>query len=88
MDKNKDVLKNLDPEMIKETQEVINNLKGKSNQEIMEELIKLSNQKKQSGKKLTKEQSAAILQAMKECLPPNKRKQFEAMVKLMEMMNK
>ena len=70
----KDILNELDPEMIKEAKAVMEGLKGKSDQEILESLVKLAAQKKRSNKKLTKEQSAAILEAMKETLPPNQRK--------------
>ncbi|NLK97564.1 hypothetical protein [Defluviitalea saccharophila] len=83
----KDILNELDPEMIKEAKAVMEGLKGKSDQEILESLVKLAAQKKQSNKKLTKEQSAAILEAMKETLPPNQRKKFEALLQMMQMMN-
>jgi len=77
----------LDPEMIKEAKAVMESLKGKSDQEILESLVKLAAQKKKSNKKLTKEQSAAILEAMKETLPPNQRKKFETLLQIMQMMN-
>lgn len=83
----KDILNELDPEMIKEAKAVMEGLKGKSDQEILESLVKLAAQKKRSNKKLTKEQSAAILEAMKETLPPNQRKKFEALLQMMQMMN-
>ncbi|NLM13929.1 MAG: hypothetical protein GX209_09320 [Epulopiscium sp.] len=83
----KDILNELDPEMIKEAKAVMESLKGKSDQEILESLVKLAAQKKKSNKKLTKEQSAAILEAMKETLPPNQRKKFETLLQIMQMMN-
>ena len=81
------ILNELDPEMIKEAKAVMESLKGKSDQEILESLVKLAAQKKKSNKKLTKEQSAAILEAMKETLPPNQRKKFETLLQIMQMMN-
>lgn len=83
----KDVLSGLDPDMLKEAKDVMDGLKGKSDQEILESLVKLASQRKQSNKKLTKEQSAAILEAMKESLPPKQRKKFEAMLQMMNMIN-
>lgn len=83
----KDILNNLDPDMLRETKDVMSNLKGKSDQEVLETLVKLAAKKNQSGKKLTKEQSQAILTAMKESLPPNQRKKFEAVLQMMEMLN-
>ncbi|HHW67608.1 MAG: hypothetical protein PWP07_1154 [Epulopiscium sp.] len=83
----KDILNELDPDMVKEVKEVMESLKGKSEQEILESLVKLAAQKRKSNKKLTKEQSTAILQAMKEALPPNQRKKFEALLQMMQMMN-
>lgn len=83
----KDILNELDPEMIKEAKAVMESLKGKSDQEILESLVKLAAQKKKSNKKLTKEQSAAILEAMKETLPPNQKKKFETLLQIMQMMN-
>ena len=46
----KDLLKDLDPDMIKEANDVMNSLKGKSDEEILENLVKLAAQRKQSGK--------------------------------------
>ncbi|HOA79541.1 MAG TPA: hypothetical protein PKK61_00550 [Defluviitaleaceae bacterium] len=83
----KDLLKDLDPDMIKEANDVMNSLKGKSDEEILENLVKLAAQRKQSGKKLTKEQNEAILEAMKETLPPEQRKKFKAVLQMMKILN-
>ncbi|NLK20679.1 MAG: hypothetical protein GX308_01050 [Epulopiscium sp.] len=83
----KDVLSGLDPDMLQEVNDVMNNLKGKSEVEVLETLIKLSAQKKNSGKKLTKEQNKALLEAMRESLPFNQRKKFDALLKITEMLS-
>lgn len=83
----KDILSKLDPDMLREAKDVMDGLKGKSDEEVLESLVKLSAQQKKSGKRLTQEQSAAILAAMKEALPPKQRKKFEALLQMMEMMN-
>jgi len=88
----RDILKDLDPDMIKEATDVMNSLKekslkGKSDQEILEALIKLAAQRKQNGKKLTREQNEAILEAMKESLPSEQRKKFEAIIQMMKILN-
>lgn len=43
----KDILNELDPDMVKEVKEVMESLKGKSEQEILESLVKLAAQKKE-----------------------------------------
>ena len=83
----RDILKDLDPDMIKEATDVMNSLKGKADQEILEALIKLAAQRKQNGKKLTREQNEAILEAMKESLPSEQRKKFEAIIQMMKILN-
>ena len=75
--------KNIEPERIEAVKNIIQEVKGKTSQEAMMVILKYAKPLR-AGRKITKEESSAMLNLVYESLSEGEREQFKGIIKLIE----
>jgi len=81
-----DVFKNIEPERIEAVLKIIEEVKGKNPTEVMLIIMKYS-KVLNSGRKLTKEETDAMMKILYQNLSEEEKEQFKSILKLLEKVN-
>lgn len=78
-----DIFKDIDPAFVQKLETTIDSMQGKSDLEIIGTFMALSNEANQRGIQMSKEQQKALIQHLRNSLPPEKRSKFDLIVSMM-----
>ena len=78
-----DLFKNIDPDFLEKVKATFDNMKGKSDIEMIGTFMALSNEATQRGIQLSSGQQKALVLFLRDTLPPEKRQKFDLFTSMM-----
>lgn len=75
--------RNVDPDFVTHLEHTINSLRGKTDIELIGSLMTIANEAKKRNVTLTPQMQVALMDYLKQKLPPSKRSKFDALIQMM-----